>query len=802
MQLKVNSMENKFLNKYLVSNLRINDIKTKLENENQLFFEQELRKEIIVKKVQQPIFNKDCENWSYYYNHNSYFVNLGTFYSTLKKVEFDAVTDLIVDDDCELDIMLWSYSAITVWCNEELVGSLDVPVYKPINQKKCKIKLKKGLNRIFITLQTLGVRDTRSLFGLSIDNDEIKWLNKYPIITDSSEIDKYIKFLDEVKIEEGVIKFPFEAPTGTSVGIDSLSNDYAKNEIKIKYNKVDNFTSYTHEKEENTFIITIDLGFQKLTRKIQDYSFIKPKYQENSDVRENSFRIYKNIAEHMSLSRGGKFGFAIPNILARKATNLNLFDDEKLLYETLDQIEARYDCSDFLISGIIRYINNYSVSDEMMDRIKEVFLNYRYWMNMKGMDGMCFWSENHALLFYSAAYQIGEMYPKEYFPRADMSGEELSKMGRDLVDQWLDDVLIYGLEEFHSIVYLTITFTALVNIYDYSDSILQTKTKAVLDSIFTQLCWQTYDNTIFAPMGRVYRQIIEPFNKGSQAFVNLINTEAPIADGEGWISFFATTKYKMPMGLKELMKTPMTKEYCSGNAKIYLQKRENYCLTSVQSPRMDNYKRWDNLTLNNTKFEVSSEYTKSLNERFHGTSNIEPGVFGYQQHLWSVALTNEAFVFSNHPGVNCDDSDLRPGYWYGNGVLPAIKQDENKLALIYSIPKDHPIQFIHLFFPQKKFDKVEHQNNWIFATKAKGVMAIWCSDMLHPYNDMLFDCEYRCNNNKSSLFVVVDENIELEEFKKNCFALHPEFDVDALSLSLNNKSFLGYEECKDVTQFV
>lgn len=69
----------------------------------------------------------------------------------------------------------------------------------------------------------------------------------------------------------------------------------------------------------------------------------------------------------------------------------------------LEMIEERYDCSDFLMCGLIRYLHNYPVEGAMKERIKDVMINYRYWMDMDGFDGMCFWSENHALMFYTCA---------------------------------------------------------------------------------------------------------------------------------------------------------------------------------------------------------------------------------------------------------------------------------------------------------------------------------------------------------------------------------------------------------------
>ena len=193
------------------------------------------------------------------------------------------------------------------------------------------------------------------------------------------------------------------------------------------------------------------LGKLELKRVFERTEQLVPKYALREDgsafsFEENKELIFRRIADVMSESRGEKFGFPISNILARKHFNDNSMDDERLMYEMLEMIEERYDCSDFLMCGLIRYLHNYPVEGAMKERIKDVMINYRYWMDMDGFDGMCFWSENHALMFYTCAMNAGEMYPDEYFPRAKMTGRELHLYGRNKVLQWLDDVEEYGFE--------------------------------------------------------------------------------------------------------------------------------------------------------------------------------------------------------------------------------------------------------------------------------------------------------------------------------------------------------------------
>ena len=132
-------------------------------------------------------------------------------------------------------------------------------------------------------------------------------------------------------------------------------------------------------------------------------------------------------------------------------------------------------------------------------------------------------------------------------------------------------------------------------------------------------------------------QCHHPSKQGAQALMNLINPTVPTTFGEGWLSYYATSSYPLPDGLVDVMQEPAEVRYSSGNALITLKKDRDFCLTSVQSPRTDGVARWMNITLGDADYEGEPIhlYTKSFNERFHGTTFFEPGVYGYQQHMWS-----------------------------------------------------------------------------------------------------------------------------------------------------------------------
>ncbi|MFA6682307.1 MAG: hypothetical protein WCS35_09780, partial [Sphaerochaeta sp.] len=295
--------------------------------------------------------------------------------------------------------------------------------------------------------------------------------------------------------------------------------------------------------------------------------------------------------------------------------------------------------------------------------------------------------------------------------------------------------------------------------------------------------------------------------QGAQALMNLVNPRVPTSFGEGWLSYLATSSYQIPSGLVNLMENPVSRVSSTGNALVALEKTAEYCLTSVQSPRLDGKQRWKNSTLeeDTAKHENTHHYTKSFNERFHGTTFFEPGVFGYQQHVWSAALSCEALVFVNNPGASCDSSSMRPGYWYGNGILPALKQDNKSLGAIYEIADDYPLHFTHVFLPSCKFDEVIRDEAWFFLRKGSGFIALWCNIELEAYDDELAGCEYRAYGQHAAYFCLVGSVVEDGSFRSFIAiskARNPQYFADSKMLLVDGKEFVKFEESNDKTQYV
>lgn len=793
-----------FIDKFLISPSEEYLFSDGTTDIDQLRYEKHLRDVVADKGVAYPE-SLDYSDWQYWYKHGSIYVDRSGTYTQPTKITFYAVTNVVAEKEIDKELILWTYGAATIWINGEKAVEYSIPQYKPIGNAKFNAHLKEGENEVLIYFQNLGIRDGRNIFGLEIiDESFVK--QDFPSVPMKREYIAITEFLDGIKLEFPRIVFP-SVRDDVRVGYDSGTSDFSKKNTKVTWFDASGKKEIEIENGARLIRVEVKSNGHSYTRPFECLENAHALYSHAKSFDENMKMILERIASYQGQSRaGGKFGFFIPNILARKALGIDAPSDRDLMLVTLQQINDNYDCSDFLLAGLIRYMKNYSLDEELEKRVKEVLLAYRYWMTMPGSDAMCFWSENHSLLFYSSAMLVGAMYPEEIFTRSNMTGRELYEFGKKLTLEWIEDLEEYGFEEFNSSVYMNITFVSLLNIIDYAEKDIAVRAKKIADTLIENLAIHTFDGAVISPMGRVYRGIIDPPSQGVQSLLNLAEPSLPYSYGEGWMSFYYTSTYKLPSDVLEKANSEIDTTYSTGNALVAITKGKNAMLTSVQSPRQDGFKQWKNVTLedDSDSYIGTHTYTKSMNERFHGTTCFAPGVYGYQQHMWVAALDKEAILFANNPGVTSDAISMRPGYWYGNGIMPEIKQDHEMLGVIFDIPEYYPIGWTHVFLPECKFDVVEHDGSWIFLKRGNGYMALWASGKLEKYDDVLFNSELRLNSRKCAYlcFVSRDDDSSFDLFKSRIKQNTVSFDNKSVALVINGDRFMTYASKPEKTQYV
>lgn len=822
-----------FVTHFLVSGpvLReVEAIEAKESKKDQLAMESELRKKIITtidslrtEKVSLGELSELGVPWEYYYSHGNYFIDKSTFYPLLKKVEMLAATYLYVEEECTIDAVLWSFGAFEVFVNGKKQAKSLEPVYKPMNRCDFTLPLNVGKNEIIIRFQNLGVRDTRNILGFQLENANHVGV----LLPEERKVRPLLEaeeFLDNCRLENGILRLPkfcmvkesmanfaskdleYETSVVTPKVIlryDNGSPDFFTQATRYENIDITGQTDIKIKESISNFNVSVEIENTVLSRKFELVERILP-YYVDQDLNGKEF-VIREIGKVGAIPRGSVDHFSMYNLLARRARNEVWDNEEEEILNDLKHMENRRDCSDFVFSAYMRFYRLYEVSEEIKKRTKEVVLNYRYWMNEEGTDGMCFWSENHSLLFYISAFMAGELYPEEYFVRAKCTGWELHERARVKINDWLDDVLEYGFEEFQSGGYTPITFAGVLNLYDFYEGEMKEKSHKVLDKIMTYLAMHTFKGSVISPQGRVYREVLYPCRQSVQTMLHMVDVKTPYYFSE-WLSVMATSSYTFANNLKELMEKEQEVSYRMGNATIHLYKKEDYIVTSVSSRKMlkeqivwNNVREVEGVDLN------SHEYCKSLNECFHGTTRFEPGVYGYQQHMNYIGIDNDTVVFINHPGGTCDETTMRPGYWFGNGIMPAIFQKKNLISMIYQIPREYPVTFTHAYFPTPKFEEVKIENSWLFGKKGNSYVGIWSSGTFVLHNDQLFDCEFRVYDKEVAYVLFAGDKKEykdLSEFITACKSFTPCYDKEMGQLNTNEGIWQQYVTCENKTQIV
>lgn len=804
--------EEGFVTNFLVSGPKESLVQDNNTDKNQLRYESYLRSIIADRKaeftdttIQIGKMSELGMPWEYYYSHGNWFVDKSYFYPLLRKIEILAATSLISEYKQKVKAVIWTYGAVEIWVNGEKQGESLQPVYKPIAKQVIELSLEKGVNEVRIRFQNLGVRDTRNIFGLQIMEHQNIIQVKLPDESNSDKFQKLQETLDSCHLTKDKLQLSNQHQGKLTLRYIHITNDFY--ELANQYENVDITGKNEIEIQQDEKYISIvgEIDEFSLERRLEIAQNIHPQFISYQEGEISTEYLYKEISKVGAMPRGGEDRFSMYNVLARRAVGTIGDGEEAEIQNDLTHIENRRDCSDFVLCAYLRFLKLYPISNELEKRTKEVLLNYRYWMDQDGLDGMCFWSENHSLLFYSCALMAGQRYPNDTFVRAGKTGEELAKEAYDKVNEWLDDVLEYGFEEFQSGVYTPITFTGLLNLVDFQKGELGDKAVKVLDKILEMLALHTFKGSVISPQGRVYREVLYPCIQSVQGLIHLLDKNAPYFFNE-WVSMLATSSYELPFHNKNLMTEQIDCEYTTGNALVKLYKMKDYIVTSVQSKREDkNPNYWKNICQKETADMSTHEYCKSLNECFHGTSRFEPGVYGYQQHMCSIGVDNDTVIFVNHPGGTCDATSLRPGYWFGNGIMPAIKQIGPMFGMIYEVDEEHPVSFTHVYFPLNKFEQIINVDGWKCGKKGKSYAAVWSSGEMTAYNDQLFDCEFRVMERQVGYVCIAGSEEEygsFEDFIRHCIELNPKFDKEEKKLWCDNNFVITYVKCFNQTQFV
>jgi len=162
---------------------------------------------------------------------------------------------------------------------------------------------------------------------------------------------------------------------------------------------------------------------------------------------------------------------------------------------TFEYVNGRYDVSDFRVNMLVRLYLSYQdeMNSDTLDDIKEVLLGFKYWMDQGGYDSMCYWSENHQILFSVSEYLVGQTFPDEIFTVDGKTGAEHMEMAKVRINAWMEQRYLYGFTEWYSNNYYPEDIAPMSNFIQFAeDPIMVNRMKMIMDIIWFDMASQSF----------------------------------------------------------------------------------------------------------------------------------------------------------------------------------------------------------------------------------------------------------------------------------------------------------------------
>ncbi len=386
-------------------------------------------------------------------------------------------------------------------------------------------------------------------------------------------------------------------------------------------------------------------------------------------------------------------------------------------HTTVDMVESRADCSDFYLIGLLgalmRYGEHVAFPDDLRDRLRSCILAFRYWMDEPGQDTMCFWTENHQILFHGCEMLAGQLYPDTTFTNNGMTGAQHQALGEQRVLTWLRQRARGGFREWDSNTYFEEDVLALSHILDLTlnDEVYEMAV-VVLDKLFFSLAVNSFRGVFGSTHGRSYAPMLKGSLREATSGLTRLLWGMGIFNNHvlGTVSLACAAGYRLAPVIEAIALDPAPE----------IWSREQHAGTL--DPQYD--RETGDWCVNKVTYKTPDYMLASAQD-------YNPGQPGQQQHVWQATLGPAAVSFVTHPPCLSEDSSHRPNAWHGNVRLPRVAQYHDVLIALYDLGPDDWMGFTHAYFPTYAFDTYYLQSGWAFAKVGAGYLALTASTTLH-----------------------------------------------------------------------
>lgn len=656
---------------------------------------------------------------------DDHFVNVTAFYHNCHYLRTWAYTEVISPATTSSTLALTTNGPADVWVNGVHVHRHLHFEHQIAQSVSLEADLREGANEILVCFEAVAIRECPYLMALQItaaQKAERSWQIQLPTtlpldrrqtletIFRAATVDRTLYHRED----EVIVRWPADLKANSKIGVRLQTPGgriYAEGHPTVKAGeKVNLGKAYT--RPDGDYLVTLMPDPQEYYEhnvRILRHIPIRIANGKFSEATAGTYAERRQEALTAAIPHTNSIYSEIAKMALGQWSSLNL----KRWTETIDHCNQRADCSDFYLIGmlgaLLRFGDDPNFPAELKAAIEECALQFKYWMDEPGDDAMCYWSENHQILFHACEVLAGQLYSEKTFTNVQQTGEWHQQKGEQLAVAWLQKRASGGFREWDSNTYFEHDVLALSHLADLAaDDTVAEMSAIVLDKLFFTMAVNSFRGIFGSTHGRTYSPFIkggrlEPTSGIAHLLWGVGGNNSHIL---GSVSLACAESYELPPAIYEIGATPVeemwNKERHAGTLEMACDCAEG---------------EWaiDKVTYKTADYMLSS------------AQDYRSGEAGYQQHIWQATMGPDAVVFVNHPPCVSEEGSHRPNFWHGNVVLPRVAQWQDLLIAIHRVPEDDWLGFTHAYFPTLGFDEYQLRGGWAFARRGDGYLALRAS---------------------------------------------------------------------------
>lgn len=663
--------------------------------------------------------------WQVNHCQDDHFVDLSAFYHTCHYLRAWAYTELDAPTAVETLGVLTTNGPADVWVNGQHVHRHLHFHHQIPQQVTLSLSLQAGKNTILVRMEAVAIRECPYVMALQVQGlpDTTGWQITLPTtlaakrrqtletIFAAATLDRSLFHRDE----EIIVRWPADLAQSSQIMVRLQTPDgriYAEGQLSAKAGAQINLGK-AYQRNEGLYWATLMPEAQEYYVHGMRVVHHLPLRLVNSKFSETPYGTYRERANE-ALVDAARRNLNIYSEIAKM--RLGQWDKLNLACwtETLASINARADCSDFYLVGILgallRYGKHTSFPATLRQEINLCARNFKYWLDEPSPEGtpdaMCYWSENHQILFHACELLAGQLFPDATFTNVNQSGEWHQHKGEQRALRWLRKRAQGGFREWDSNVYFEHDVLALTHLADLAEhSEVAEMAAIILDKLFFTMAVNSFQGVFGSTHGRSYSHYV----KGGR--LELTSGVARLLWGVGSfnehllgsVALACAAGYELPPAIDEIGRTAVEEMWA----------KERHA--GVLEPAVD---------CASGRWEVNKVTYKTPDYMLSSAQDYQPGSPGYQQHIWQATLGVDAVVFVTHPPCISEEGSHRPNFWHGNAILPRVAQWKDLLIAVHKLPQDDWLGFTHAYFPTARFDEYVIEGGWAFARKGDGYLAL------------------------------------------------------------------------------